>query len=106
MRAKTWDDGKPPLALLPSEGVRQVALVQAYGAKKYGSFHDYRSGMEASRTMSCAIRHIMAFMDGEDLDPESGHPHLAHAATRLLFAIQNIKDGTIEDDRFKKEEKK
>jgi hypothetical protein len=38
-------------------------------------------------------------MEGEDNDPESGRNHLAHAATRLLFTLQNIADNTQIDDR-------
>ncbi len=99
-KALTYDDGKPPLAQLPPEGIRAVARVQAYGNSKYGSYHDWRKGMEASRVVSCAMRHLMAYMDGETTDPESGQPHLAHAACRILFLIQNTKDQTVTDDRF------
>ena len=102
-KALTYDDNKPPLANLPPEGLRSVARVQAYGHRKYKDFNNYRKGMEISRNLSCAMRHIMAYMDGEDLDPESGETHLAHAATRLMFTIQNIKDGTAIDDRYKSE---
>jgi hypothetical protein len=41
-------------------------------------------------------------MDGESKDPESGESHLAHAATRLMFVLQNEHDGTVIDDRYKK----
>jgi hypothetical protein len=102
IKAKTDDGNKPPLAMLPPEGIRAVARVQAYGHRKYGDFHNFRKGMEVSRNCSCAIRHIIAFMDGEDLDPESKENHLAHAACRLMFALQNIKDGKHLDDRYKK----
>ncbi len=105
-KAKTFDDGKAPLACLPPEGMRAVARVQAYGHKKYGDFNNYRKGMEASRQASCIIRHVMAFMDGEDLDPESGESHIAHAACRAMFLLQNLKDGVMIDDRFKPENQK
>ncbi len=101
-KAKTDDSEKPPLANLPWKALRKVSRVQAYGHKKYGSFHNFKQGMELSRNLSCAIRHISEFMDGIDLDKESGESHLAHAATRLLFALENIEDGTATDDRYKK----
>ncbi len=104
-KAKTNDQGKPPLALVPTAGIRAVARVQAYGHLKYGDFHNFRKGMELTRNLSCAIRHIYDFMDGKDLDHESGESHLAHAACRLMFALQNIEDGTAVDDRFKKVKK-
>ncbi len=100
-KARTLDDGKAPLSTLPPAGIEAVAMVQLYGHKKYGDFNNYRKGMEHSRQLSCAIRHIMAHMNGETKDPESGELHLAHAACRLLFLIQNIKDGVDIDDRYK-----
>lgn len=99
-KALTYDDGKAPLATLPWAGIDSMANVQAYGHKKYGDFYNYRKGMEISRNLSCAIRHIRDFMDGQDLDAESGESHLGHAMTRLAFVLQNIKDGTVIDDRF------
>lgn len=99
--AKTDDSNKPPLAHLPWGALDEVAMVQAYGHKKYGDFYNYKKGMEVSRNISCAIRHLRAYMGREDLDAESGLPHLAHAACRILFALQNIKDGKAIDDRFK-----
>lgn len=99
-RAKTYDDGKPPLAMLPLKALREVALVQLYGAEKYGEFFNYRKGMEVGRNASCAMRHIAAYMDGEDLDPESRRNHIAHAACRLLFILENLAEGTAIDDRY------
>ncbi len=103
--AKTDDDKKPPLAWLPPEGIRSVARVQAYGHRKYKDFNNYRKGMEVSRNCSCAMRHIVAFMDGETLDPESGENHLSHACCRLMFVLQNMKDGVAIDDRYVRKNK-
>lgn len=100
-KALTYDDGKPHLAGLPWKALREVALVQGYGNSKYGSFFNYKKGMEISRNASCAIRHIADYLDGHDLDAESGRSHLAHAAARLLFMLENLAEGTAIDDRFK-----
>jgi len=101
-KAKTNDDGKPPLAYLPWGALREVAKVQAYGHKKYGDFFNYKKGMEVGRNVSCSMRHLADFMDGNDLDNESRISHLAHAACRALFALQNLLDKTAVDDRYKK----
>jgi hypothetical protein len=100
-KAATYDDGKPPLACLPLKGLREVAMVQLYGQQKYGDFYNYKKGMELSRNASCAMRHIADYMDGQDLDTESKRSHLAHAACRLLFMLENLADGTAIDDRYK-----
>lgn len=102
-KALTFDQEKPPLAYLPWAGIDEIAHVQAYGAKKYGDWYNYRKGMEVGRNLSCAIRHIRAYMEGENLDIESGQSHLAHACCRLLFTLQNLHDGTAIDDRYKKD---
>lgn len=99
--AKTYDGGKAPLALLPGQALSQVAGVMGYGAQKYGDPHNYRKGMEVTRNLSCAMRHISAYLEGTDYDEESEHHHLAHAAIRVLFVLQNIVDGVEIDDRFK-----
>ncbi len=99
--AKTYDDGKEPLAVLPWAAIDELALVQAYGHKKYGDFYNYRKGMEVSRNLSCAIRHIRDYMEGADEDHESGCHPLGHALTRIAFVLQNIADGVEIDDRYR-----
>ena len=100
-KAETYDDGKEPLAHLPWAAITELAKVQAYGHKKYKDFNNYRKGLEVSRNISCALRHIRDYMDGRDTDLESGLNPLAHAICRLAFVLQNLKDGVAIDDRYK-----
>ena len=80
------DDGKNPLSLLPGDALGPIAEVLAFGAKKYapGNWRKVRPGR---RYLDAALRHLHAFADGEDNDPESGLSHLAHAGCCVLFAI-------------------
>ena len=103
-KAETYDEGKAPLARLPWAAITELAEVQTYGHKKYKDFDNYRKGMEVSRNVSCALRHIRDYMDGLDRDHESGKSPLAHAICRLAFVIQNLHDGTAIDDRYKVKE--
>lgn len=98
-QAQTYDDGKPPLARVPLALIEGVSFVMDYGHKKYGDYNNYKKGMEISRNLSCALRHIYAFQNGQDCDDESGRNHLEHAGARLGFVLQNLKDGTAIDDR-------
>jgi hypothetical protein len=102
LKAQTYDEGKPPLAQLPWAAVTELSKVQAYGHKKYGDFNNYRKGMEVSRNLSCALRHISEYMEGSNADAESGLNPLAHAMCRIAFVLQNIHDGVALDDRWKK----
>lgn len=79
------DRGKPRWSLLPQGTVMEIIKVLEYGAQKYGE-HNWMLVPDASvRYYDAAMRHLEAWSNGEDADPESGLPHLAHAACSLLF---------------------
>jgi hypothetical protein len=98
------DSGKPGMSLLSREALEQIALVMDFGKEKYAA-HNWRNGFAWSRPLSAAIRHIMAFNDGEDKDPESGLSHLAHAACCIMFLLEFEKTHKELDDRWKPAEK-
>lgn len=100
--AATYDEGKAPLAELPWGAIDSLAAAQLYGHKKYGDFNNYRKGMKVTRNLSCALRHIRDYLNGHDKDHESGLHPLDHAIARVAFVIQNIKDGTAIDNRYKR----
>lgn len=97
---KKFDAGKPRYDLVPLDSLEAVAMVLAYGAQKYGE-RNWEKGMSWSRPFAACLRHLFAWFIGRDIDPESGQPHLAHAACNLFFllAFANRKTGT--DDRPK-----
>lgn len=78
--------GKPPLSKLPWTALGEVAFVQEYGDGYYG-IGNWRKGQTMSTFLDCSDRHVAAFTRGEDMDPKSGKPHLAHAAVNLLYAL-------------------
>ena len=96
------DYGKPPLNLLDRYSLEQVASVLAFGAEKYHA-HNWRGGVASSRLSAAALRHIFAWLDGENLDTESGLSHLAHAQCCLMFLLRLVKDKPELDDRYKGE---
>ena len=98
------DSGKPGMNLLSREALEQIALVMDFGKQKYDA-HNWRKGFVWSRPLSAAMRHIMAFNDGEDKDPESGLSHLAHAACCIMFLLEFEKTHKDLDDRWKPAEK-
>lgn len=80
------DSAKPRLSLLNLPFLEEVAHVMDHGAKKYGL--DNYMGADpdpVNRFVSAAMRHLWAFLDGEVLDPDSGLPHLAHAAANAMI---------------------
>lgn len=101
-KAQKFDDNKPPLDLIPYSALELEARVLAFGAKKYDA-HNWRQGMDWSRLIGAALRHVNAFNAGEDLDPESGLSHLGHARCCLGFLIEYQKKGLGTDDRYNKD---
>jgi len=98
--ALKFDVDKLPLHLLSTEAMNQTAAVLKFGAQKYAE-HNWRKGFAWSRPLSAAMRHITAFNDGEDCDPESGLSHLAHAACCIMFLLEFEKTHPHLDDRYK-----
>lgn len=100
-----YDSEKPGMSLLPSVPLLEIAKVLDHGKQKYAA-HNWRHGIEQSRLISAAMRHIAAYNEGEDVDPESGLSHLAHANCMLMFCLeQQMHPEVFEqfDDRFIKE---
>ena len=98
--ALKFDQNKLPLNLLSTEAMNQTAAVLAFGAQKYAE-HNWRNGFAWSRPLAAAMRHLTAFNDGEDRDPESGLSHLAHAACCIMFLLEFEKTSKHLDDRYK-----
>ena len=92
------DTGKARTDLLPADALLEVAGVLDYGAKKYAA-RNWEKGMACGRLTGAALRHLIAWMGGEDVDPESGHRHLAHFACCALMLCALTKRGVGEDDR-------
>lgn len=99
--APKFDATKVRVDLLPIDPMMQVANVFGFGAKKYFA-NSYRQGETVawSRTYGSILRHLFAFWQGEDTDPESGLPHLAHAGTQLFILMEHTAHNKDKDDRF------
>lgn len=95
-----FDAGKPDLSLLPRKAKEGIALAFMDGEKKYGRYN-YRSGMNWTRILSAADRHLTAFADGEDDAPDSKLNHLYHAGANIMMLIEYYEYGLGEDDRRK-----
>lgn len=92
---------KPSMHLIPGTALMMLAKVMALGAKKYGAFNWRDQPVSASTYISAAFRHLYQWFDGEDIDPESGAPHLAHAMACMAILLDAYAQGTLLDDRPK-----
>jgi len=96
---KHFDEGKPRVDLIPSHALLSIGAVFAYGAKKYGDFN-WRVGMSWLKLYGSTFRHLCKWAAREELDDESGLPHLAHAAANILMLMDYQRHNIGEDNRF------
>jgi hypothetical protein len=90
---------KTPLGLIPPFAMDQIAWAHKLGAEKYGPFNWRDTGVCASTYVNAMMRHLNAWRDGEDLDPESGISHLAHIACSCNILLDADYCDTLQDDR-------
>ena len=84
---------------LESEKValEMMTLAMEYGANKpeYGR-NNWKKGMEWSRLVDAGLRHGLAILEGEEIDQDSGNPHVAHmlASIHMLLGNHALNVGT------------
>ena len=98
------DKEKSRTDLLSSKWLLGVGEVLRFGATKYHD-NNWRKGIATSRLMAAAQRHLLAYNDGEDLDPETGLSHLLHLSCCVMFAYELSLTKPELDDRYKEDVK-
>lgn len=77
----------------------EVGVAMMEGAQKYGR-HNWRgSKVRTSIYIDAAMRHLMAYWEGETIDPASGMPHITKAIAGLTVLRDAQIVGTEIDDR-------
>lgn len=97
---KRLNAGKLQMDLVPPSAMRSLARVMGYGASKYSKWN-WKKGMSHSVVYACLLRHIFAWYEGEDVDPESGLSHLDHVMANAAFLVEYNETFKQGDDRFK-----
>lgn len=92
---------KTPMHLIPPTALVEVAKVMGLGAAKYGAYNWRDASVAATVYISAAQRHLAAFLDGENADPESGASHLAHMMACGAILVDAFATGNVVDDRPK-----
>jgi hypothetical protein len=102
-----FDAGKRRVDLFPMDAFDGTCDVLTYGATKkrgpegnpYGP-RNWEGGLKwIEQCMGPLLRHISAFMQGEDIDPESGLPHTDHMGCDVAFLQAMYKRRKDLDDR-------
>lgn len=93
-----FDANKPRMDLLDAYAVEELAKVLTFGAQKYAD-HNWRKGIAKGRLIAAALRHLFAYLSGENKDPETGLSHAAHAMCCCMFLL-GLEHRTDLDDRW------
>lgn len=90
---------KVPFSTVPARVVAEIGLAMMEGARKYGR-HNYRkAGVRASVYYDATIRHLAAWWEGQDIDPDSGLPHIVKAMAGLCVLRDAQYNAMLTDDR-------
>lgn len=89
--------------LIPPEALAKVARHFGVGARKYAA-HNWRRGYEWSKSYAALQRHATQFWAGEDVDAETGSPHMAAVAFHALALLVFMDEQRVFDDRYQREQ--
>lgn len=90
---------KAPLSCVPMPAIYELGLALLEGALKYGRHNWRESEIDASDYFDALQGHVTAWWEGEDIDPDSGRPHLAKAFACLAILLDAGALGKLRDDR-------
>lgn len=90
---------KAALHLWPMTATLMGSLALTDGALKYGRANWRVAGVRASIYKDAADRHLARWFEGENCDPDSGLPHLAHVLACIAILVDADAAGMLTDDR-------
>jgi len=91
---------KLPLHLWPSTASALGCIAMLNGALKYGRSNFRAVGVRASIYVDAAKRHLNAWFEGEEHDPDDGVPHLSAALACIAIIVDAQAAGELHDDRM------
>jgi len=98
------DKSKPRMELLDPDFMVGVAQVLTFGAEKYDAYNWQKADKDGiERIKGAMLRHQMAYMNGEQVDPETGLNHMYHISCNAMFLAyfdrhnkEHIGQGTLD----------
>lgn len=91
MEANRFNNGKLKWSLVDFESLESMVKVLEFGAKKYDT-DNWKKGLYTTQICESLLRHLFAFMKGEDKDPESGLSHIGHIQSNAMFLDFMVKN--------------
>ena len=86
---RKFDGNKLQYGLLPPLALKATVEILTFGAEKYEP-DNWKNVPDSKRRYFDAMqRHLWAWKEGEQDDPETGKNHLAHAMCCLMFLYEH-----------------
>lgn len=84
--ALRYNKGKPQLSLVIEAryALEGAAEVLEFGMGKYDR-SNWKNSFPKEQLIDSLMRHLCKFMDGEELDDETGLPHVDHLLCNAIF---------------------
>lgn len=99
IRGSRFNTGKLRMDLIDPQAMAGLAAVLTKGAAKYTA-NNWRDGLPFTETVASLLRHTFAFLGGEDIDSETGLPHVDHMQCNTMFLSWMTKNRKDMDDRW------
>lgn len=96
---RQYGQSKPGIYNVPLVPLFELGRVMGNGAEKYGAFNWRKDPVSYTTYLDAIFRHWATVSEGEDHDPYSRLPHLAHIMACCAIVIDAHKHGTLIDDR-------
>lgn len=98
-KALRHNSGKTQWSLIDYPSIEPMVKVLEFGSNKY-TRDNWHKGHSINSLCDSLMRHLVAFMSGEDDDPESGESHVGHILCNAMFINYNLKHKKELDDRI------
>ena len=95
---RKFDGGKLQYGLLPPLALKATVEILTFGAEKYEPDNWKHVPDSKRRYFDAMQRHLWAWKEGEQNDPESGKNHLAHALCCLMFLYEHDIMYSVDDN--------
>ena len=90
---------KAPTHAIPPVAILHLGAAMETGENKYGLFNWRHRTVSSSVYYDALQRHVLAWWDGETVDPDSGVPHLAHVMACCAVLLDAEQNGSLHDNR-------
>ena len=97
-QALRYNSGKLEWSLVDFDSLEGLVRVLEYGKDKYAR-HNWKKGMPVTQVTESLMRHLFAYLGGEDVDPESGCRHISHVMCNAMFIEYIMREKPHYDDR-------